>query len=86
MHLTAIFIPLTSNVLTESPKCTVLFVTKGKGTDMKAEVKISDDVLETYAMIYTNRMSEEVNRIVEGIIFQALQKNISTSFHETANS
>jgi two-component system response regulator LytT len=65
LHLTAIFIPLTSNVLTEFKKCTILFVTKGKGTDMKVEVKISDDVLETYAVIYTNRMSEEVNKIVE---------------------
>lgn len=32
---------------------------------MKVEVKISDDVRETYAVIYTNSMSEEINRIVE---------------------
>lgn len=36
---------------------------------MKVEVKICEDITETYAVIYTNRMSEDISRIIEQFNF-----------------
>lgn len=63
-HFTARFSPLASKAVTKSSICNIIALYPKGGGKLKVELKISKEVKEPYAVIYSDSLTDEITSAV----------------------